>query len=86
MTMTVGTRVKNTAKFNARSSDPITGDTVDIRDSFRLVKRGTLGTIEDIITDDTGTFAVVKFDGINTRQQDRITGGYADTNPSLKEA
>lgn len=84
--MDVGTRVKALAKFNARSTDPITGDTVDVRDSFRLVKRGTLGTIEDIITDDTGTFAVVRFDGLNTRQCERITGGFADTNPSLKEA
>jgi hypothetical protein len=64
--MEAGDRVTAVIKFNARSTDPVDGATCPA-DSFRLVKKGSAGTVESA----EGGFAVVKFDGLRTRQQIR---------------
>jgi hypothetical protein len=69
--MEINDRVKVTAKFNARSTDPITG-VQHTPDSFRLIKRGALGTIVRL-SPATRAYphevAVVKLDGVTTSQE-----------------
>lgn len=65
--MKTGDRVKLQIKINARSTDPVTGAQYP-PDSFRPLKKGLAGTVEAI---QTPGFAVVKFDGVTTRQEFR---------------
>jgi len=67
MTFQPTDRVALTIKINARSTDPITGSQ-NVADSFRLIKRGSLGTVEAI---QNPGFLVVKFDCLTTRQEIR---------------
>jgi hypothetical protein len=61
----IGARVTvEFGKFNARSKDPITGHATGTK-PFALVKAKTVGTVEAFTPDGD---AVIKFDGVTTRQ------------------
>jgi hypothetical protein len=70
-----GTRVKTAVRFSAHSKHPETGETVNLMDSFRPVKRGTPGTVLSTRTRGGlggGEFAIVKLDGLDTPQEIRV--------------
>ena len=72
--MEINDRVKVAEKFNARSTDPIT-EVQHTPDIFRLIKRGTLGTVLQVIAP-TKSYpheqVIIKLDGVRTSQQIRI--------------
>lgn len=71
-----GDRVRTATKMHAVSKHPHTGETVDLRDSFRPIKRGTHGTVLSLREQDGlggGTFALVQLDGIATPQEIRVS-------------
>lgn len=68
--MQVGSRIKLTIKLNAQSTDPISGQR-DLNEMFRLIKRNTHGTVEALSSHNGIDYAVVKLEGLRTRQEIR---------------
>jgi hypothetical protein len=86
ISLATGTQLKTTEKFNARSTDPITG-VQTTKDSFALVKRGTIGTVVAVLGPDDPIYhpgqekpekageptAVITYPGITSGQAVRVS-------------
>jgi len=65
-TFSEGDRVKVDTKFNAKSTNPLTGEQ-NLNDSFTPIKRNTGGDVLAV----GNRFSIVKFDGVQTPQEMR---------------